>query len=151
MLEEGNAVEGAWRHREKMSYRGIMDMDILQKRTMFMGGRYTILERFAGPMRFPIKLLEKEGIPGNYNRMPLDGFMTWVRSLFPAEKALEVGANRMNWDVLFNSPIPDRDRREQGEEIVQYASTKRILLDYMQKLEYIKYARYRTLLDIWGE
>lgn len=69
MLHGDDAMKDVWRDAEKMSSQRIRDVYLMQKTAQLMGVRYAILNSFADPMRIPKKLLQKGGLPGNYERI----------------------------------------------------------------------------------
>lgn len=76
------------------------------------GAEYASLDRFADPMRFPKKLLDKARLPGNYQRISLHAFMARVYSMFSGEDTLILGANHTRQDLAFNFVIQDRDMKK---------------------------------------
>lgn len=114
-----------------------------------MSAGYSILESFADPMQFPTKLLEKSMNPENYGGTSLHAFVACAHSTFPEEEALKLDATRTNWDPVFKSAIPDRDKRERKEGVWRFTSTKTLLVEHMEKPDNIKYVCYRALLDTW--
>lgn len=89
MFHGEDSVKDKWTHENKTSYCGIGDVCFMQMRSMLMDADYAFLKWFAQPMPFPKKLLEKATLPGNYDRMSLLAFMSWMHSRSPGEMALK--------------------------------------------------------------
>lgn len=63
----------------------IGDLYVMQKRAELMGVRCAILKWFADSTLFSNTMLEKAGLPENYDRMSPHDFMAWVHSTFPGK------------------------------------------------------------------
>lgn len=101
-----------------MSNQGIVYVYFMQNRAELMGAVYAISESFANPMRFPKTLLEKAGIPGNYDKMSLHACIAWVNSTLPGEETLKLGVSCTHCGPTFSASIPARDRREREKRIM---------------------------------
>lgn len=58
-----------------------------------------------------------------------------------------VALNCTHWDPIFNSVIPDRDRKKWEGRVAGYRLAKSLLTDHMNKPENMKYGCYVALLD----
>lgn len=147
MLYGGNAAKEVWRHDEKILYQGTRGEHFLQRKTMLIGVGYKILEWIAGPIQFSAKLMQKAGIPRNYEKMSLNLFMRWMNLTLPVEKALNVSASRKHWNLMFPSAIQNRNKREKEDGTGRYKSTKVPLVDHMEEQKSTRYGTYWVLLD----
>lgn len=98
------------------------------------------------PDAFSVNPLERAQLLANYERLLLQTFMTSEFSTFSGEEALKTGSSGTHCDPTFNPEIAARDRKRHKEGATRYTSTRELLLNHMEKLEILKFARYQALL-----
>lgn len=80
-----------------------------------MGACYAIVKWFTDLIRFLKILFEKTGLPRNYESVSLHAFIRYVHFTLPWEERLRFSSIRTSPNLIFNSAIPDRDKRYRAE------------------------------------
>lgn len=74
----------------------------------------------------------------------------FVLSTFLGEEESKDKRTCKFWNPIFNHAMDLKDRRERSKGIGRYFPTKALLVDHMEAVANVKYAKAREDLDLWG-